>query len=846
MEQQKRIDKIIQAVEARIQDEVGALLGAEFVLDSGARKVAGKAEIFEGLLGKQICAHLEIIGDVSGKGHLLMGIKDAIRLGGTLIMLPDSELQEVIGREEYREEIEDSYGEIANIVAGSITKDFEQMYPKPCRFIRKEQEIVVPAKVDLESDLPIGNHRFYLAPFTMFLDGRQLGQLVLLLPAASFGLEQAPVEKPLATREENQQKPVPGETGERPERTAGPVAGAAAADPPKTAKSPPKVDFDKQRKRIDRLLTECHKRLTSEVGALLGVDVFLDDPDNRIISKEEFFAEHAAGKQVIADMEVVGDLQDTCYLAVGLKDAIHLGGILIMLPPTELANVIAEEDFTDDTTDAYGEVANIVSGVYTAVFEEQYHKKLRFIRKQLKQVVPLKVETASDEPIPDRLYYSCRMALTVEGKALGDVSMLFPTDLLQLEMPQAEAVAPKTEAVAPQADAPGGGDVVAEREQPLPAQQDMPVAEKPAKKAPQVSPGAREALDKHRKRVDRLLATCRERMQGEISALLGLDVQLTNQVNTVIGKESFFTDFVAGKQVIADMDVLGDLAGKCHLIVNLRDAIRIGGALIMLPTSELESVVAEEEFSEDTQDAYGEIANIVAGVYTGVFEEEYTKRLRFVKKDLHQVVPLKVDIEAEQPFPNDEYYLSTMNLTIDDIVLGKVNVVFPLELLQLEGLRTKSAAADDDFSEEGAAFQAEPLVPEGDSPGVEAQQPRAASPDILLVGDDEKEAGKIGVVLRDMGYTVKSLTFKDNIHNYLPGQVKAIYLVMHDVNEQAFGVAIKVSSACSLPLIAAGPGWTRSKVIKAVKYGVRDILLTPAMREDIEENVTNNLLELAA
>ena len=48
------------------------------------------------------------LGDVY-KRQLLVGIKDAIRLGGTLIMLPDLELQEVIGREEYREEVEDSF-----------------------------------------------------------------------------------------------------------------------------------------------------------------------------------------------------------------------------------------------------------------------------------------------------------------------------------------------------------------------------------------------------------------------------------------------------------------------------------------------------------------------------------------------------------------------------------------------------------------------------------------------------------------------------------------------------------------------------------------------------------------
>jgi hypothetical protein len=49
-----------------------------------------------------------------------------------------------------------------------------------------------------------------------------------------------------------------------------------------------------------------------------------------------------------------------------------------------------------------------------------------------------------------------------------------------------------------------------------------------------------------------------------------------------------------------------------------------------------------------------------------------------------------------------------------------------------------------------------------------------------------------------------------------------------------------------VPLIAAGPGWTKSKVFKAVKYGVSDILLTPASGGDVEENVRNNMIKLAA
>lgn len=836
MEQHTRIDKILDAIEARVQDEVSALLGAEFTLDSGNRKLAGKGAVVEGLLGKQVCVHLEMSGDVVGTAHLFMGIKDAIRLGGTLIMLPDSELQEVIGREEYREEIADSFSEIANIVAGAISHEFEEMYPKSCRFVRREQELVTAAKVVVESASPIDNHEYYLASLPMMIDGRQLGDLLLLLPAAPFGLA-SEAAGPQPAEAEAPDMQAPGDTGEQLTEDVTPEdAPAAGEDSPGNHPEPRQIDFYKQRKKIDRILDECQRRLTLEIGALLGVDIQLDDLDNRMVGKSEFFTQ-ATGRQVMAEMAVVGDSQDTCYFTVSLKDAIHLGGILIMLPPAELANVVSEEEFTEDTTDAYGEVANIVSGVYSSVFEEQYYKKLRFIRKQLKQVVPSEVATASDEPMPDRPYYVNSMSLTVEGTRLGQVHMLFPADLLQLEPPRSEKTARQNPTAGAEQNVAVPGPAADDRRPAAPET----AAAKPGP-APAGLPGA--ALAKHRERVDKLLALCREKMQSEVSALLDLDFQLSDQVNTVIGKEPFFSDFVSGKQVIVDMDVVGELAGTSYLAVNLRDAIRIGGSLIMLPKTELEAVIADEELGEDTKDAFGEIANIIAGVYTGVFEEQYTQKLRFIKADLHQVVPMKVEVEAAEPMPNGEYYLSTMELTMAGMPLGKVNALFPLELLQLEGLTREVEPVEEEVADHAARPAGSPAAGEGRNE--KPPQPVPDAPDVLLIGDDEAEAVKIEAVLAGMGLAVRRLTFKDTIHSFLPGQVKAIYLIMKEVNEQAFGAAIKVSSACSLPLIAAGPGWTRTKVIKAVKYGVRDILLTPAGKADIEENVTNNLMRLAA
>lgn len=842
MKQQKRINKILEAVEARIQSEVGALLGADLSLVSGEKKLVSKEHAFDSLQGKQICAQMEISGEITGKSCLLIGIKDAIRLGGTLIMLPVTELEEVIGREDYSEEIKDSFGEIANIIAGSITKDFEEMYPQSCRFVRKQQEIIVPAKVVADSDDPVANQTYYMVSAAMVLDGRPMGDMVVLIPAAPFGLQEQ--ESIAEAGGEPKDASIASDAGGRLEGSAEKCASGqegeknAPQEPPSEAvrsTAAPKFDPKKHQEKVNRLLVECQKRLENEVGALLAANITLSDQENRLLSKEEFFFDQVAGRQILADLEVTGEVQGKSYLSLSVKDAIHLGGILIMLPPAELENVVREEEFGEDARDAYGEIANIISGVYTAVFEEQYTQKLRFIRKELREVVPGKVETASAEPFPDTTYYSSSLTMAVDGKPLGRVHMLFPAELLCLDGAEEKTKPERGDAGSSQEE---DGGVVTEKQSAVPAEAgNSPSGGAAGAVLPDVS--------KHKKRVDKILAACRDRMMDEVSALLGTDLKLSNPENFIVSKEAFFFDEVSGKQVITDMDLVGEVRGKSYLSVALRDAIMMGGTLIMLPAAELESVAAEENFSEDTQDAYGEIANIISGVYTAVFEEQYSKKIRFIKKHLHQVVPMKVDIGADDPLADQDYYLSRMDLSLGNHDLGQVNMLIPAALLELDGLRPKSAAAVENnisLSEQVVVDQEKTAMGGGQT----IQQEDLHSLDILVVGDDDNEAAKIVKVLENAKYSVGRLTFKDNLHNYIPGNLKAIYLVMRDVNEQAFGVAIKVSSACSVPLIAAGPDWTRTKVIKAVKYGVRDIILTPASEGDLLENVQNNLFKLAA
>ena len=118
--------------------------------------------------------------------------------------------------------------------------------------------------------------------------------------------------------------------------------------------------------------------------------------------------------------------------------------------------------------------------------------------------------------------------------------------------------------------------------------------------------------------------------------------------------------------------------------------------------------------------------------------------------------------------------------------------------------------------------------------------------DILVVSEDEATANLLASEASVRGFAVRKISFTDNIRSALTPELRAVYLVMREVTEQAFGIAINVRGSSTLPLIAAGPAWTRSKVIKAVKYGINDILLTPATNQDVAENLDNNLAKKAA
>ncbi len=570
------------------------------------------------------------------------------------------------------------------------------------------------------------------------------------------------------------------------------------------------VEFDAEKNQalLDSLLEDSPVELAEEVSGLLGRNVTFSDMKASFMTESEILQDGPT-KRVVAEMSL-GSGENKIglgYFLSPVKGAIELGGVLIMLPESEIEKSVKEEDFYEDLQDAYGEIANIVSGFYNRVFETEYTPaKTRVIRKNVSEVNTL----TDDDVLQKQMYYCYSLSVMLGEKSLGRFQMSFPAVALKLFAEEVETTVSEE----------GGNDAV-EKEITFPLG---------------------ESLEKHQQKIDAILEECSNRCQQEVSNLISADVVLGDIENLVVNKEDFFSREVKGKQILSFMETKGeDASGESFIIVGMKAAIHMGGVLVMLPPPELESAVKDEEYGEDVADAYGEIANIITGAYTSTFEQLYKKQLHFVRKDIIEVSPLTVETDSDTPFADGNYYLSRMSLQVEGKDLGRLNMLFPLDVLNLQGLVYEEPTKEEEVKESDAAEEKKEWG-EGAAREEEVVEDVIEEVfDILLIGDDEASAGMITQCFTARGFSAKTISFKDDVMSFLGDQVRAVYLVMREVNEQAFGMVIKLSTSSSLPIIAAAPAWTRSKVIKAVKYGVQDILMTPATDDEIAENIKKNV-----
>ncbi len=415
--------------------------------------------------------------------------------------------------------------------------------------------------------------------------------------------------------------------------------------------------------------------------------------------------------------------------------------------------------------------------------------------------------------------------------------------------------------------------------------------------------------------IDKALAEAIKKLEEEVGGLLGQEFSCSAHGGQFTDPAQALAAFEE-KGTVVEMAVSGDQEARAFILLSLKDAIVLGGTLILLPDEELEERCQNFDFDGELADAYGEIANIVAGVYTAIFADRGTVKLHFKKTELDSFSPGSTDA-----VPPGAYYSTVTSLEMEGNALGQMQVLFPCDIFGLTPPQpADQAAADGADSPSGpdaetrSAVGAEDLEPSaapkaqaaaetlGGGPAEplqsvsplqaaaqaaanklkETSEPKAPGPSsasgsqmdeagnapaelsplqaaaqaaaaklggsggsempaqasrpgqqtlILVVSEDRETAQAFAEPLCGQGSEeVLCLNYQDSLREATAERnIRGVFLVMKEVGERGFASVIKIQSALNPtpPLVVAGPQWTRSAVLKAVKYGACDVLITP-------------------
>ena len=580
------------------------------------------------------------------------------------------------------------------------------------------------------------------------------------------------------------------------------------------------------RERLEQTLSLCRDRIQEEVAALIGKPFHLGAPVFRLIDGHALGSEEVGSGRVFAPVRLDGEVEGMGLLLLRLRDALRIGGLLVMLPEVELRQAVEAEAWTEETADTFAEVAGIVCGALSAVFKEQFPRQVRFLAAGQQAVPAGEPVAAASLPAGEVLVLS--LPMEAEGCDFGAFTLALPAAPFGLvaagaATTPAEAVDGEAEFARPDGDA----DTIRADGAAWPAAVDAP--ERPD----------------NQRLARRVMADCLARTADAVGNLLGGSLRITPERQLVLDRQEALAQ-AGGLQVLARLSVRGEGEGEGCVLTDLPTAAALGGGLLMLPEHELAAAMRADRLDPDLADGFAEVVTVIAGACTAVFaEQDRVARLGFDRGPVETAVP------DRRTLPASGYCLAAGRVSFAGRDLGRLQLLVPASLLGVELPELSADAALEEAERstgagpEATVTASETAEKEGSGPGCESDPPPAV--EVVLFSDDRGESERILAMLAEMGCTGRVCHFKDPVQGALAPGVRMVVLVMGEVSEQGFGVAIKLASAgLRAPLVAAAPAWTRTLVLQAVKYGVRDILVTPVTAADLRQRMAAAPEHLAA
>ena len=346
-----------------------------------------------------------------------------------------------------------------------------------------------------------------------------------------------------------------------------------------------------------------------------------------------------------------------------------------------------------------------------------------------------------------------------------------------------------------------------------------------------------------------ILGSALKQAGEESGMLLGQDLSITLLDSLKTTKTAYFGDLDDSCFVIG-VDSREAYPGQFYLVFSLRDAIVMSSTLLGIPPARIKEKQRLSIIETDDFDAFSEIGNMVNGSFNTIFQGALPAKVHLKVLAPKKYIPEVDELTDEEPLPEGEYLMFRSKLEMSGQELNHLDVMIPIALGNLfdppsegppqqEELATstdETEVVDTGASAAGAAVAAEPAETHEmvvqDQSGVDS---------IVVLEDDEIERNKTIEAVKFTGFQIVSGTLNADIKELFSGRkVRLVIIASLDADDRELAVCIKVNAMrqdSPPPIIMSAQRWTRTAVLKALKYGARDIIIMPCSDDELAAKV---------
>jgi CheY-like chemotaxis protein len=344
------------------------------------------------------------------------------------------------------------------------------------------------------------------------------------------------------------------------------------------------------------------------------------------------------------------------------------------------------------------------------------------------------------------------------------------------------------------------------------------------------------------------------RQAGEEAGMLlgqSLSVTLTDALSFT--KTAYFADLDDGVFVMT-VESREEYPGQFYLLFSLRDAILMSSLLLGIPAPRIQEKRRLSIIETDDIDAFGEIGNMINGAMNTTFQASLSGKAHLKQMGAKKYVPEIDPISEDEPLPDGDYLMFRARLEMEGHEMHHLDLLIPVSLSSLYDPQPEAVP---DLPDTKPEVEEKPEV-KSETPSVSAPVQKQDTEDvsrprssaiagtvgedmIVIFEDDEQDRANIKEALGFTGFKIVEGSLNSDVKDFFSrGNVRMVIVGSQDADDRELAVCIKINALRQdqpVPVVMCALRWTRTAVLKALKYGARDIIIKPCDPDEISSKV---------